>query len=256
MAGVENAKRALWTLFRSLKNGDSAKLVVTTERGNLKVNLQQSFAANNNGNNSKTPKSAKKRSGPSRRRRKALRAADPAVQHRAAGHVSKPAADPETSSEEGEYSEYRSPEKDRASPTSNSDLQLSSEKVVEREEVEEETSIPNLQFSPEKEKVGEEEEEVTEAAVGAEKPRPFVVVPEDFANRNNIENWQEKHWDDNNVKAEEAKCLMASTDQCCFCQFDCPTPSQLENENRFQGVLDSLWDHIEANHQLEWEWLG
>ena len=255
MAGVENAKRALWTLFRSLKNGDSAKLVVTTERGNLKVNLQQSFAANNNVNNSKTPKSAKKRSGPSRRRRKARRAADPAIQHRAAGH-SKPAADPETSPEEGEYSEYRSPEKDRASLTSNSDLQLSPEKVVEREEVEEETSIPNLQITPEKEGVGEEEEEVTETAVGAEKPRPFIVVPEDFANRNNIENWQEKHWDDNNEKAEQAKCLMASTDQCCFCQFDCPTPSQLENENRFQGVLDSLWDHIEANHLLEWEWLG
>ena len=137
MAGVENAKRALWTLFRSLKNGDSAKLVVTTERGNLKVNLQQSFAANNNGNNSKTPKSAKKRSGPSRRRRKALRAADPAVQHRAAGHVSKPGADLEASSEEGEYSEYRSPEKDRANATSNPDLQISPEKVVVREEVEE-----------------------------------------------------------------------------------------------------------------------
>ena len=237
MAGVENAKRALWTLFRSLKNGDSAKLVVTTERGNLKVNLQQSFAANNNGNNSKTPKSAKKRSGPSRRRRKALRAADPAVQHRAAGHVSKPAADPETSSEEGEYSEYRSPEKDRASPTSNSDLQLSSEKVVEREEVDEVS-----------ETAAEEE---------AEKPlRPLVVVPEDYVNRNNIENWQEKYWDDNHEKAEQAKSLMAAMDQCCFCQFDCPTPTQLENENRFQGVLDSLWDHIEANHQLEWEWLG
>ena len=82
-------------MFRSLKVGESAKLVVTTDRGNLKVTLQQSFAANSNVNNSKTPKSAKKRSGPSRRRRKARRAADPAVQHRSAGHVSKPAADPE-----------------------------------------------------------------------------------------------------------------------------------------------------------------
>ena len=236
MAGVENAKRALWTLFRSLKAGESAKLVVTTERGSLKVSLQQSFAANSNVNNSKTPKSAKKRSGPSRRRRKERRAADPAVQHRAAGHVSKPAADPETSSEEGEYSEYRSPEKDRASPTSNSDLQLSSEKVVEREEV---------------------EVSVTAAEAEAEKPlRPLVVVPEDYVNRNNIENWQEKYWDANNEKAEQAKCLMAATDQCCFCEFDCPTPSQLEEENRFNGVLDTLWDHIEINHQLEWEWLG
>ena len=172
MAGVENAKRALWTLFRSLKNGDSAKLVVTTERGNLKVNLQQSFAAINNVNNSKTPKSAKKRSGPSRRRRKALRAADPAVQHRAASHVSKPGADLEASSEEGVYSEYRSPEKDRANATSNPDLQISPEKVVEREEV---------------------EVSATAAEAEVEKPlRPLVVVPEDYVNRNNIENWQEE----------------------------------------------------------------
>ena len=83
-----------------------------------------------------------------------------------------------------------------------------------------------------------------------------IIVPEDYVNRNNIENWLEEYWDDNNEKAEQAKCLMAATDQCCFCQFDCPTPSQLENENRFQGVLDSLWDHIETNHQLEYEWLG
>ena len=104
--------------------------------------------------------------------------------------------------------------------------------------------------------VREEVEEVTETAVEAEaeKPRPLVVVPEDYVNRNNIENWQEKYWDANNEKAEQAKCLMAATDQCCFCEFDCPTPSQLEEENR--GVLDTLWDHIEINHQLEWEWLG
>ena len=64
-------------------------------------------------------------------------------------------------------------------------------------------------------------------------------------NRNNIEDWQEKYWDANNEKAEQAKCLMAATDQCCFREFNCPTPSQLEDENRFNGVLDSLWDHIE-----------
>ena len=219
--------------------GESAKLVVTTERGSLKVNLQQSFAANSNVNNSKTPKSAKKRSGPSRRRRKERRAADPAVQHRASGHVSKPPADSEASSEEGEYSEYiSSPEKDRASTSSNPpDLQISPEKVVVREEV----------------------EEVTETAVEAEAekpPRPLVVVPEDYVNRNNIEDWQEKYWDANNEKAEQAKSLMAATDQCCFCEFNCPTPSQLEDENRFNGVLDTLWDHIEINHQLEWEWFG
>ena len=189
-------------------------------------------------NNFKTPKSAKKRAGPSRRRRKVRRAADPAVQHRAAGHVSKPAADPEVSSEEGEYSEYiSSPEKDRASATSNPNLQISPEKVVVREEV----------------------EEVSEAAVEAEAekpPRPRVAMPVHYVNWANIENWVEKYWDANTKMVEEAKRLMAATDKCCFCEFNCPPPSQQEDENRFDGVQDSLWDHIEMYHPLEWEWLG
>ena len=83
-----------------------------------------------------------------------------------------------------------------------------------------------------------------------------MIVPVDYVNRANIENWVEKYWDTNTEKVEEAKSLMAASDKCCFCDFNCPPPSQQEDENRFDGVLDSLWDHIEMYHPLEWEWLG
>ena len=43
MAGVERAKRALWSLLRSFKAQGSAKLTVTTAKGKLKVILEESF---------------------------------------------------------------------------------------------------------------------------------------------------------------------------------------------------------------------
>ena len=225
-------------------------MTISTVKGNLRVNLEQTFPPARRNVANWMPKKSK---GGSYRRRQERRASDQLVQQRAAAHRARSSSS-ESSSELGET--LASPEKERASVASSPSLLTSPAKDEDREELCSATLNPHLQITPEKEKEGDGPEEVTETAVGAEKPRPFIVVPEDFANRNNIENWQEKHWDDNNEKAEQAKCLMASTDQCCFCQFDCPTPSQLENENRFQGVLDSLWDHIEANHQLEWEWLG
>ena len=43
MAGVERAKRALWSLLRSYNAKGSAKLTVTTVKGKLKVILEESF---------------------------------------------------------------------------------------------------------------------------------------------------------------------------------------------------------------------
>ena len=43
MAGVERAKRALWSLLRSFKVQGSAKLTVTTAKGKLKVIFEESF---------------------------------------------------------------------------------------------------------------------------------------------------------------------------------------------------------------------
>ena len=74
MAGVEQAKKALWALLRSLNAGRAAKLTVTTVKGSLKVCLEESFTKENMLKNKST-----KRVSPSHLRRKERRAADPAV---------------------------------------------------------------------------------------------------------------------------------------------------------------------------------
>ena len=188
-------------------------------------------------------------------RRKEKRASDQLVQQRAAAHRARSSSS-ESSTELGET--LASPEIERASAASTS-LLTSPAKDEDREELCSATFNPHLHISPEKEKEGDGAVEVREPAVEAEaeKPlRPRVFVPADFADRVNIENWVEKYWDSNTEKVEEAKSLMAASDMCCFCEFNCPPPSQQEDVDRFDGILDSLWDHIEMNHPLEWEWLG
>ena len=93
-----------------------------------------------------------------------------------------------------------------------------------------------------------------EAEVGEEvEHRPLLEVPADYEDRANNDTWD---WDANQVKVEEAEKLLRETDRCCFCDFDCQTPSAQENEGRLFGVLQSLWDHIELSHPLAFEWLG
>ena len=101
MAGVERAKRALWSLLRTFKVQGSAKLTVTTAKGKLKVILEESFDVQ------PTAIKATKRPSPSQLRRKERRAADPAVQQRAAEHQAQVAV-----IETGEV--LASPEKERA----------------------------------------------------------------------------------------------------------------------------------------------
>lgn len=229
MDGVENAKKALWTLFRSLKAGESAELVVTTEKGSLKVTLKQSFPANSKVSKSNTPKRAKKRAGPSRTRRKVRRAADPAVQQRAAEHASRTASDSEASSVQGEA--MSSPEKERGSGA----------------------PIP-LGTSPVKDEEREEIEDALEVESEVEKtPRIRLEVPADFADRADNDQWD---CDANYALAREADKLMGDTDMCCFCDFICPPPSEEENKGRLGGMLQSLCDHVELEHPLAWEWLG
>ena len=104
---MERAKKALWSLLRSYNARGSAKLTVTTAKGKLKVILEESFDVQ------PTAIKATKRPSPSQLRRKESRAADPAVQQRAAEHVSKTASDSEASSVQGEA--MSSPEKERDS---------------------------------------------------------------------------------------------------------------------------------------------
>ena len=55
--GVERAKKALWALLRSYEARSSANLTVSTEKGKLKVVLEQSFDQHSNAHaNTKAPK--------------------------------------------------------------------------------------------------------------------------------------------------------------------------------------------------------
>ena len=214
MAGVERAKRALWSLLRSYNAKGSAKLTVTTVKGKLKVILEESFDVQ------PIAVKAPKRPSPSQLRRKERRAADPAVQQRAVEHQARVAP-----METGEV--LASPEKERAS-----------------------SALNPLQTSPVKDDVREEFEAEVEEEV---EHRPLLEVPADYEDRANNDTWD---WDANQVKVEEAEKLLRETDRCCFCDFDCQTPSEQENEGRLFGVLQSLWDHIEPSHPLAFEWLG
>ena len=79
-----------------------------------------------------------------------------------------------------------------------------------------------------------------------------MEVPEDYEDRANNDLWD---WDANQEKVKEAEKLLRDTDRCCFCDFDCPSPSEQENKGRLFGVLESLCDHIELSHPLAFEWL-
>ena len=61
MAGqIEAAKRALWNLLKSRKEGLSAKLTITTANGSLKVTLEQSFPPHHSNVDSSKLKKSKK----------------------------------------------------------------------------------------------------------------------------------------------------------------------------------------------------
>ena len=79
---------------------------------------------------------------------------------------------------------------------------------------------------------------------------PQVVVPPDFEANN------DHHYD--LKKVGEAMNILGKTDDCCFCNYKCPTPTEQEERNRETGfgILDSLLDHIEELHPLAYEWLS
>ena len=222
MAGVESAKKALWALLRSFNANRTAKLTVTTAKGKLKVIFEESFDQH-----CKVKSTAKspRRVSPSQLRRKTRRAADPAVQQRAAEHQARVAA---AATDEPALP---SPEKERSDCAPDS-LAITPVKEVVREEVGVEVI----------------EEEVAKL--------PRVQVPHDWEDRAN--NGYEHDFE----RVKEAFKIMSENDQCGFCEFKCPTPTLKESEDRYPcgpndfGILDSLWDHIEECHPLAYEWLG
>ena len=142
MAGVESAMRALRALLKNFDARRTAKLTVTTERGKLIVNLEESFNRHSNVvASSKTSVKKSTRVSPSRLRRRERRAADPAVRQRAAEHASA-ASDSEASAQNA--TALPSPEKGRSSCLDIS-LEITPSKEEVREEVdEEEVEKPSL----------------------------------------------------------------------------------------------------------------
>ena len=220
MAGVESAKKALWALLRNFGAGGTAKLTVTTVRGKLEVILEESFIKHSNV--SASTKSSKRVS-PSQLRRKERRAADPAVRQRAAQHEPASAAEEAAAASEVEAAlQVRSPEKVRNS-----------------------CALNQLMTSPVKDDV---REEIVQEAV---EKLPLVEVPHDFENRANND------YEHDFEKTKEAEKLLSETDRCCFCDYECPPPTQQENKDRtMNGVLESLFDHIELSHPVAYEWLS
>ena len=222
MAGVKIAKKALGSLLRSLNAGRAAKLTVTTANGKLKVCLEESFDKK-----SDVQPGAKstKRVSPSRLRRKKRRAADPAVRQRAAEHEALEAASQIEDS-------LPTPEKERCSSV-----------------------LSSLQISPVKDNTREEEEAVDDHGAGEEAvgKQPAYQLPQDYQDYANFSEW---FWADDIKKRDEARHLMSETDRCCFCEYECPPPTQQEDESRILGNLMSMWDHIEVSHPVAHEWMA
>ena len=81
--------------------------------------------------------------------------------------------------------------------------------------------------------------------------RALIEVPHDFADRANND------YEHDFEKTKEAEKLLSETDRCCFCDYECPPPTQQENNDRFSnGVLESLYDHVELSHPVAYEWLS
>ena len=222
MAGVKIAKKALGSLLRSLNAGRASKLTVTTANGKLKVCLEESFDKKSD---MQPGAKSTKRVSPSRLRRKKRRAADPAVRQRAAEHEALEAASQIEDS-------LPTPEKERCSSV-----------------------LSSLQISPVKDDTRDEEDAVDDHGPGEEAvgKQPAYQLPQDYQDYANFSEW---FWADDIKKRDEARHLMSETDRCCFCEYECPPPTQQEDESRILGNLMSMWDHIEVSHPVAHEWMA
>ena len=201
------------------EEGESESKVINQK---LKVCLEESFDKK-----SDVQPGAKstKRVSPSRLRRKKRRAADPAVRQRAAEHEALEAASQIEDS-------LPTPEKERCNSV-----------------------FSSLQISPVKDNTREEEEAVDDHGAGEEAvgKQPAYQLPQDYQDYANFSEW---FWADDIKKRDEARHLMSETDRCCFCEYECPPPTQQEDESRILGNLMSMWDHIEVSHPVAHEWMA
>ena len=247
MAGVAEAKKSFWTLIDSWKAKRSATLTLKSVNGELRARLEINLGHHEHDQAKLTTKRPKKPC-PSQQQRKERRAADPAVKARAAAHLAVVAAE-EAAHLPAHEAALLSPEKVRSSCALTA-LKTSPVKGEAREEVVEgRAQVPQCQLlceplapSPEKEAI---REDLFEGVV--EKP-PFLEVPHDFEDRANND------YEHDFEKTKEAEKIL-SEDRCCFCDYECPPPTQQENGDRFLGILQHCWDHVEEAHPLAYEWL-
>ena len=246
MAGISEAKRSFWTLIDSWKAKKSATLILKSVNGELKARLEINLGHHEH-DQAKLKRKRPNKSCPSQQRRKERRAADPAVKARAAARLAVAAAEEVAPTQEAALP---SPEKVRSSCVLKP-LKTSPVKDDTREEVVEgRAHVPQCQQlcehqapSPEKEAI---KEDLFEGVV--EKP-PFLEVPHDFEDR--VNNDYEHDFE----KTKEAEKIL-SEDRCCFCDYECPPPTQQENGERCFGILQHCWDHVEEFHPLAYEWLA
>ena len=248
MAGISEAKRSFWTLIDSWKAKKSATLILKSVNGELKARLEINLGHHEH-DQAKLKRKRTNKSCPSQQRRKERRAADPAVKARAAARLVV-AAEEEVAPLPTKEAAMPSPEKVRSSCVLKS-LKTSPVKDDTREEVVEgRAHVPQCQQlcehqapSPEKEAI---KEDLFEGVV--EKP-PFLEVPHDFGDRANND------YEHDFEKTKQAEKIL-SEDRCCFCDYECPPPTQQENGDRFLGILQHCWDHVEEYHPLAYEWLA
>ena len=106
------------------------------------------------------------------------------------------------------------------------------------------SATSSLQVSPVKDDTREEAGDEQVAKEEADGERWAGEVPKDY---NEYANYSEWFWEHDVKRRDEARKLMGETDRCCFCDYECPPPTQLEDESRIMGNLMSLYDHIELS---------
>ena len=219
MASVQEAKRSFWALVNQWKAKKSATLTLKSVNGDLKVFFNVNLGQHDDSEPTRqnTHRPLKREASSSKQRRKQRRAADPAVQLRAEAHAADQAAAEAGAEKEADVETLRD-----------------EEQFIIKSPI-----VP----SPEKEVLREElgEEPVGDGFCG------FVEIPHDFGTPD---------YDHDLEKVKEAENILSQTDRCCFCTFQCPLPNHQESGKCIFGILETLWDHIENEHPLGFEWLG
>ena len=217
MASVTEAKRSFWALVNQWKAKKSATLTLKSVNGDLKV----AFSVNLGQHDDSEPTNQKTH-------RPLKRGASSSKQRR----KQKRAADPAV--------QLRAEAHAAAQAAAG---EAEEEADIDTLRNEEAHLVSSLAPSPEKETI---REELFESVV--EKP-PFLEVPHDFEDRANND------YEHDFEKTKEAEKIL-SEDRCCFCNYECPPPTPQKNGERFFGILQQCWDHIEESHPLAYEWLS